>query len=126
MSARVPTEEEVLGYFESLSNWGRWGEEDQLGTLNFLSSDKTKRAASLIREGMTVSCARTVSFDPSPDAPNPPVHFMVESGEGWAHGGQADLSGGPGLHRLLRDDFSRPHGYPHRQPCPLLLGGTDV
>ena len=86
MSAKVPTEEEVLGYFESLSNWGRWGEEDQLGTLNFLSPDKARQAASLVREGINVSCARTVSFDPSPDAPNPPVHFMVESGEGWATG----------------------------------------
>lgn len=30
--------------------------------------------------------SRTVSFEPSLDAPAPPVHFMVESGEGWASG----------------------------------------
>ena len=29
-----PTQSEVLGYFDSLSNWGRWGPDDQLGALN--------------------------------------------------------------------------------------------
>lgn len=86
MSRTVPPEEEVLGYFESLSNWGRWGEDDELGTLNLLSPEKTRRALELVREGVTVSCARTVEFAPSPEAPIPPVHFMVESGEGWATG----------------------------------------
>lgn len=86
MAANVPSEEEVLGYFKSLSNWGRWGEEDQLGTLNFLSPKKTLQAASLVKEGVTVSCARTITWESAPDIPNPPIHFMVESGEGWASG----------------------------------------
>ena len=33
----IPTEEEVLGYFKSLSNWGRWGEQDEFGTLNHIT-----------------------------------------------------------------------------------------
>ena len=37
MSDKIPSEQEVLGYFDSLSNWGRWGENDQLGTLNNIS-----------------------------------------------------------------------------------------
>ena len=86
MAANIPSEEEVLGYFKSLSNWGRWGEEDQLGTLNFLSPKKTLQAASLVKEGVTVSCARTITWESAPDIPNPPIHFMVESGEGWASG----------------------------------------
>ena len=84
--ATIPTEAEVLGYFDALSNWGRWGDDDQLGTLNFITPEKTRRAASLVQDGQTVSCTRTVSFDPSPDAPKPPIHFMIESGEGWATG----------------------------------------
>ena len=86
MAGKIPTQEEVLDYFESLSNWGRWGDDDQLGTLNFLTPDKTLRAASLVREGVTISCARTISFEMAPDVTFPPVHFMVESGEGWATG----------------------------------------
>ncbi len=41
MPANIPTEEEVLGYFKSLSNWGRWGPDDQLGAPNFITPAKT-------------------------------------------------------------------------------------
>ena len=85
-NGNIPSESEVLGYFDSLSNWGRWGGDDQMGTLNFLGPDKVKRAVSLVEEGATVSCARTVMFEPAPDIPVPPIHFMTESGEGWASG----------------------------------------
>ena len=82
----IPTEQEVLGYFKSLSNWGRWGDDDQLGTPNLITPEKTKKAISTVQEGVTVSLSRTVLWDPAPDVPNPPVHYMVESGEGWASG----------------------------------------
>ncbi len=36
---------------EKLRNWGRWGAEDQLGTLNFITPDALKRAASLVKQG---------------------------------------------------------------------------
>ena len=86
MQQGIPTEDTVLQYFSTLSNWGRWGAEDQLGTLNFLSPEKTRRAVGLVREGVTVSCARTIRYDAGPDSPAPPIHYMVESGEGWASG----------------------------------------
>ena len=91
MTTNIPTEAEVLGYVESLSNWGRWGEDDQLGTLNLLSAEKTRQAASLVREGVTVSCARTITFDMAPDVTVQPQHFMLESGEGWASGDKVTL-----------------------------------
>jgi len=34
-----------------VSNWGRWGDEDELGTLNFITADKVAQAASLVRHG---------------------------------------------------------------------------
>jgi len=86
MQQGIPTEETVLQYFSTLSNWGRWGAEDQLGTLNFLTPEKTRRAVGLVREGVTISCARTIRYDAGPDSPAPPIHYMVESGEGWASG----------------------------------------
>ena len=86
MQTGIPNEKEVLEYFNSLSNWNRWGSEDQLGTLNYLSEDKTLQAIRGVKNGKTVSCARTISWDPSPDSQIPPVHYMVESGEGWADG----------------------------------------
>ena len=86
MQANIPTEDEVLGYFKSLSNWGRWGADDQLGALNLITTEQVKRAISLVQEGERISLSRTVNFEASIDAPNPPIHFMVESGEGWASG----------------------------------------
>ena len=88
MQQGIPTEEAVLRYFTTLSNWGRWGTDDQLGTLNLITPEKTRRAAGLVREGITVSCARTIRFEAAPDAPSPPIHYMVESGEGWGSGSE--------------------------------------
>jgi hypothetical protein len=34
-----------------LSNWGRWGEDDQLGTVNFITPEVRKAAAGLVRSG---------------------------------------------------------------------------
>jgi len=81
-----PTEKEVMNYFKSLNNWGRWGTDDELGTLNSQSPEKTKHASSLVKEGVTISCARPVLFEDGPDVVSPPVHFMMESGEGWSSG----------------------------------------
>ena len=41
-----PTEEEVLGYVETLRNWDRWGPDDELGTLNFHYARETCRRRS--------------------------------------------------------------------------------
>ena len=86
MPAKIPSEQEVLSYFKCFSNWGRWGEDDQLGTLNFITPEKTRRAVGLVQEGTTLSCARTIRYDAAPDVPVPPMHYMIESGEGWASG----------------------------------------
>jgi len=40
---------------EELSNWQRWGAEDQVGTLNFVTPEHVRAAASLIRTGRAVS-----------------------------------------------------------------------
>ncbi len=36
---------------EKLSNWGRWGADDELGTLNFVTPEDIVKAAGLIRKG---------------------------------------------------------------------------
>ena len=40
MAMPIPTEEDVLGWMTTLSNWGRWGPEDELGTLNLITPEK--------------------------------------------------------------------------------------
>ena len=40
-----------------ISNWGRWGDDDELGTLNTITNEKRAAAAGLVRFGQTVSLA---------------------------------------------------------------------
>jgi kynurenine formamidase len=86
MPAQIPSEDEVLGYFDKLSNWGRWGPDDELGTPNLITPEKTKRALATVQEGFSVSLARDILWESAADVPSPPVHYMLESGEGWASG----------------------------------------
>ena len=60
-----------------LSNWGRWGERDQLGTLNTITPEKRVAAAALVRSGRAVSCARELPTEAAPDNPQPVVHLMT-------------------------------------------------
>jgi kynurenine formamidase len=71
---------------QSLSNWGRWGPDDQRGTLNLVTPEVTRRALALASEGTTVSCARRVTYEAAPDSPLPPQHYMLASGEGFRPG----------------------------------------
>ena len=82
MATTLPTQSEVLGYMESLSNWGRWGPDDQLGTLNFITPAKRIQAAALVRDGSSVTCSRPITTDTAPDVTHQVQRFMVDSGEG--------------------------------------------
>lgn len=44
---------------EELRNWGRWGDDDELGTLNFITAEKVTEAARLVRQGKVISSAVT-------------------------------------------------------------------
>ena len=81
MEATLPTTAEVANYVVELNNWGRWGPEDQRGTLNFLKPEHRAAAARLVTEGRTVSCARDlVTAYGHPD--NCCQMYYVASGEG--------------------------------------------
>lgn len=83
MTTRVPDDDEVLSYFDTLSNWGRWGEDDELGTLNLITAAKRIAAAELVRVGRSVSCAWDIGSTPVADQPfGPPQRFMVATGQG--------------------------------------------
>jgi kynurenine formamidase len=60
----LPTQDRVEGYFKDLNNWGRWGHDDQLGTLNLITPAKQAQAQQLIQNGRTVSLARDVIPQP--------------------------------------------------------------
>ena len=66
MSDRSPlTREQMLELAKRLSNWGRWGKEDQLGALNLITPEKRAAAAAGVRSGRAVSCSRPLPTEPS-------------------------------------------------------------
>jgi kynurenine formamidase len=68
---------DVLAFHQTLSNWGRWGDEDQLGALNLITPQVRAAAAATVRTGRTVSCARPLDTVPSADNPAPVAHHMT-------------------------------------------------
>ncbi|HSF04582.1 MAG TPA: cyclase family protein [Methylomirabilota bacterium] len=80
--AQAPSEADVIKMIDSLSNWGRWGADDQLGTINFVTAQTRRRAARLVSDGVSVTCARPISTEIAADTTFQPVRFMVDSGEG--------------------------------------------
>ena len=52
--------------FAACSNAGRWGPDDELGTLNLITPDTRRRAAQLVVEGLSVSMAADLSLQHSP------------------------------------------------------------
>ena len=62
------TDEELLELAGRLSNAGRWGPADELGTLNHISAGKRIEAAALVRSGLTVSLARPLIRESAPSS----------------------------------------------------------
>lgn len=77
-----PTVEEFLGYREQLSNWGRWGEDDELGTLNFITAERRREAAMQVRDGRSVSLSVPVATVAGHRNPTPAQHYVMHAPRG--------------------------------------------
>ncbi len=73
------TEADIDRWMTELSNWGRWGKDDQMGTVNLITAAKRKQAVTLVREGFPVSLAHNTD-SVSPDNPSPFRHTMLATG----------------------------------------------
>lgn len=67
--------------FESVKSWGRWGDEDEAGALNLITPERRRAAAAEVRVGRSISCARELPVDPSPENPRPALHMMTRAGD---------------------------------------------
>ncbi|MXW65535.1 MAG: hypothetical protein F4Z72_00820, partial [Gemmatimonadales bacterium] len=61
-------------WFEEISNWGRWGDDDEMGTLNLITPEKRLAAARLVRDGVAVSMALDLNTVPDELNQNPFYH----------------------------------------------------
>ncbi|MGI9259632.1 MAG: cyclase family protein, partial [Gammaproteobacteria bacterium] len=73
------TPQQISEWESELSNWGRWGPNDQRGTLNLITPEKTRAAAALVEDGVSVSLGHFVSKEAAIDSQNfaPTEHWMT-------------------------------------------------
>jgi kynurenine formamidase len=69
---------EFEAMFEAVKNWDRWGPDDERGTLNYITPEHVRRAASLVRAGRSVSMAIPINTVAGPDNPHPAIHHMTQ------------------------------------------------
>jgi kynurenine formamidase len=67
-------------WMSDLSNWGRWGKDDEMGAMNLITPAKRKQAAALVKEGASFSLARDAEKEKALDNPVPFGHQMTKTG----------------------------------------------
>jgi len=98
---RTDPESYIAAATDVYRNWGRWGDDDRIGTLNFIDDAARARAAALVETGRTVSLSQPFDMDGPQKGwrrRTNPVHTMLDTGidaefgdQGFPHGiGGAD------------------------------------
>lgn len=78
-----PTLDQVHGFYKELSNWGRWGSDDQLGTLNLITPEARLRGTAAVKHGVSVSCAWDVATATDTTARDTQVQHFPPSDLEW-------------------------------------------
>ena len=63
--------------FQQVKNWGRWGPDDELGSVNLITPTKRKQAAGLVKTGEIVSLAHVLLTEKADDNASPFEHTML-------------------------------------------------
>jgi len=84
-SARpLVTEAQYKAWQTELSNWGRWGKDDQLGTLNLVTPATRRAAIALVKEGVPVSLSTNGFTAKAVDVPCPAEWAMTSTSDSGA------------------------------------------
>jgi len=75
-SNQTVTAEMVESWMSELSNWGRWGADDQLGALNLITPEKRIEAVKLVQAGISVSLSHDYILE-SAGRQNPPFDHVM-------------------------------------------------
>ena len=79
LTAEPFTRAQFNQWFDEISNWGRWGADDERGTLNLITDQKRRAAAQLVEDGVTVSLARDLNTVQDAVNANPFEHTLAVS-----------------------------------------------
>ena len=127
------SKDDVDRWMTELSNWGKWGKEDQAGTINLITAAKRKAAAGLVRDGVSVSLSLDADL-PKEGPTSGPLPAGPGQRGGGAPGGGAPGGGAPagqegrgrgggGGNRATWTLTSRPPG---PDPRPLAAYSVDT
>ena len=112
------SQEDIVRLMEELSNWGRWGPEDQLGAANLITPAKRLEAIALVTEGITVSLEHRLLTEEADDVPQPFERRLL---------GLPDPTREPAFRGGVSDNYSISyHGYSHSHIdalCHILYKG---
>jgi kynurenine formamidase len=80
--------DEVRAVGRQVSNWGRWGPDDERGTLNLITEQARQRGAAAVRTGQAFALGVEVGSDGPQPNPSPigrfnPLHYMISMGASW-------------------------------------------
>ena len=53
----MPYPQEIIDLGEKVKNWGRWGDDDEIGTINFITDEVVKEATKCVKSGKRLSLA---------------------------------------------------------------------
>src|ERR1700754_4971576 len=89
---RDSTPADFASLMKELSNWGRWGADDQTGAVNLITPAKRRAAMRLARQGASYSIARNAEFKEARDNPGPIVRKTIRTGASVSHTGIASTA----------------------------------
>ena len=100
------TPEDFAKLQKELSNWNRWGADDQMGAVNLITPKKRLSALRVAREGASYSMARNAETREAVDNPAPIVRKTTRVGRG-------QVPGSAGIGGTSDTFFISYHGYVH-------------
>jgi kynurenine formamidase len=81
--SRALTQQDIERWLTELSNWGKWGPDDQAGTINLITPAKRRAAAASVREGVSVSMSLDADL-PAEGSTGGPLPSQT-GGNGFGH-----------------------------------------
>ena len=108
---------EFEALLKQVSNWNRWGPNDQMGAVNLITPAVRRRALALVREGECYSMAHDAEFQQGPDNGTPVISKMTATGTAARATGPANTGD---------SFFMAYHGYAHTHMdsfCHFLYDG---
>ena len=114
------SKEDFVQLMTELSNWNRWGKDDQMGAVNLITPAKRKQAVALVKEGACFSMARNAEMEKAVDNPAPIVRKMLRTRRGGARNRHRQH------HGFVFHPVSRLRTHSHGHVLPLPLGRQDV